>query len=262
MESNPDNSPASFPLKDVFRLSTGKKALVTGGTKGIGLAIVNEFLDLDVEVITVARSNPKDLFEGNNVTVFEGDLTDANFRKQLVDTIQKRWSKLDILVNNVGTNIRKKTIEYSEEEIRKVFEINLFSMIDLTRQVFPLLKESGKASVINIASVAGSFDVQTGSPYGMTKSAVIQLTRNLAVEWAPFNIRVNTVSPWYIETPLTQPVLSQPDRLQKIVRRTPLNRVGQPPEVAGIVGFLASDKSSYITGQNIMVDGGFSVNGL
>ena len=262
MESNPDNSPVSFPLKDVFRLSSGKKALVTGGTKGIGLAIVNDLLELDVEVITIARSNPKDLFEGKNITVLEGDLTDGNFRKQIIETIQKRWGKLDILVNNVGTNIRKKTIEYTEEEIRKVFEINLFSMVDLSRQAFPLLKESGKASVINIASVAGSFDVQTGSPYGMTKSAIIQLTRNLAVEWAPHNIRVNTVSPWYIETPLTKPVLSQPDRLQKIIGRTPMNRVGQPEEVSGIVAFLAMDKSSYITGQNIMVDGGFSANGL
>ena len=262
MESNPDNSPLSFPLHEVFRLSPGKKALVTGGTKGIGLAIVNDLLDLDVEVITVARSGPKSLFEGRNVTVIEGDLSDAAFRKQLIDDVHKRWNKLDILINNVGTNIRKKTIEYSDEEIRKLFEVNLFSMVDLTRQAFSLLKESGKASVVNIASVAGSFDVQSGSPYGMTKSSVIQMTRNLAVEWAPFQIRVNTVSPWYIETPLTKPVLSQPERLQKIVSRTPMNRVGQPHEVSGIVTFLAMDKSSYITGQNIIVDGGFSVNGL
>jgi NAD(P)-dependent dehydrogenase (short-subunit alcohol dehydrogenase family) len=96
----------------------------------------------------------------------------------------------------------------------------------------------------------------------MTKAAIIQMTRNLAVEWAPFNIRVNAVSPWYIETPLVQSVLSQPDRLEKIINRTPMGRVGQPEEVAGIVSFLASGKATYITGQNIMVDGGMSANGL
>jgi NAD(P)-dependent dehydrogenase (short-subunit alcohol dehydrogenase family) len=135
-------------------------------------------------------------------------------------------------------------------------------MVEILRLSHLLLKSSGHASVINIASVAGTFDVQTGPPYGMTKAAIIQLTKNLAAEWAPDNIRVNTVSPWCIETPLTEAVLSQPDRLQKIVNRTPLNRVGKPEEVASLVAYLAMEKASYITGQNIMVDGGMSVKGL
>jgi Tropinone reductase 1 len=263
MESNPDNSPVSIPLKEVFYLSgNSKKALVTGGTKGIGLAIVNELTEQGIEVLTVARTIPKELFKGKAVTTLEGDLTDASFRKRLIEEVQQRFGKLDILVNNVGTNIRKKTDEYTEMEVRNLFEINLFSLYEMTRLAFPLLKESGKASVINLSSVSGSLDSRSGSPYGMTKSAINQLTRSLAVEWAPFNIRVNAVSPWYIETPLTEVVFSQPERLQKIIDRTPLNRVGQPEEVAGIVAFLASEKSSYITGQNITVDGGLSANGL
>lgn len=127
---------------------------------------------------------------------------------------------------------------------------------------FPLLKKSGKASVINMASVAGTQDVQSGPPYGMTKAAIIQFSKHLACEWAPFSIRVNTISPWYIETPLTQSVLSQQDRLEMILKRTPLNRVGQPEEVASMAAFLAMDKSSYITGQNIQVDGGMSAKGM
>jgi tropinone reductase I len=241
---------------------TNKKALVTGGTKGIGLAVAYELASLGADVLVVARKDPGNLFNGKSVEVLEGDITDAPFRESVVQHIQSRWGKLDILVNNVGTNIRKKMTEYTTDEFRKLFEINLFSMMDLTKNSCPLLKNSGQASVINIASVAGSFDIESGPPYGMTKAAIIQMTKNLAVEWAPFHIRVNTVSPWYIETPLTASVLSQPERLEKIIARTPMNRVGQPEEVAGLVAFLAMEKSSYITGQNIMVDGGMSVKGL
>jgi tropinone reductase I len=239
----------------------GKTALVTGGTKGIGLAITHEFLNLGAEVIVVARDTSQ-MPAAERLHLLPGDVTDAAFRKSVITSIQKKWGKLDVLVNNVGTNVRKKFIEYSEAEYRKLFEINLFGMVDLTQQAFPLLQQSGKASIINMASVAGTFDVQSGPPYGMTKAAIIQLTRHLAAEWAPFHIRVNTVSPWYIKTPLTESVLAQPDRLEKIVARTPMNRVGEPEEVASIVSFLAMDGASYITGQNIMVDGGMSVKGL
>jgi Tropinone reductase 1 len=242
-----------------------KKALVTGGTKGIGLAITKEFLELGAEVLVVARDTKViqgRLKNSSNLYCMDGDVTDSSFRTAIMSKLMENWGKLDVLVNNVGTNIRKKFTEYSEAEIRQLFETNLFSMTELTRLSFPLLEKSGNASVVNIASVAGTFDVQTGPPYGMTKAAIIQLTNHLACEWARFNIRVNAVSPWYIETPLTAAVLSQPERLEKIIERTPMYRVGQPEEVSGIVAFLAMDKSSYITGQNIMVDGGMSVKGL
>jgi tropinone reductase I len=243
----------------------GKKALVTGGTKGIGLAITKEFLELGAEVLVVARdakSIQGKIKNSANLFTMDGDVSDAEFRKQLIAKIESNWGKLDVLVNNVGTNLRKKFVEYTEAEYRQLFEINLFSMTEITRLAYPQLKKSGNASVVQIASVAGSFDVQSGPPYGMTKAASIQLARHLAAEWASDNIRVNSVSPWYIETPLTQSVLAQPERLEKILSRTPMNRVGQPEEVASIVAFLAMDKASYITGQNILVDGGMSAKGL
>lgn len=247
----------------------GKKALVTGGSKGIGLAIVEELVHLGAEVLLVARSE-RDLSgcvqmlqqRGFHAEGLAGDVTDRAFRTQIVNALEKKSSKLDILVNNVGTNVRKKFVEYSEEEYRKLFETNLFSLTEMSRLCYPLLKKSGRGAVINIASVAGSVDVQSGPPYGMTKAAIIQFTKHLAVEWAPDQIRVNTVSPWYIETPLTQPVLSQPDRLKKIIESTPMKRVGQPEEIAGLVAFLAMDKASYITGQNINVDGGMMAQGM
>ncbi|MFM9836954.1 MAG: SDR family oxidoreductase [Cyclobacteriaceae bacterium] len=243
----------------------GKKALITGGTKGIGLAIVKEFLELEADVLVVARdakSIQGKVKHSANLFTMDGDVTDPIFRVKLIDQLQKNWGKLDVLVNNVGTNVRKKFADYTEEEYRKLFETNLFSLTEITRLAYPLLKKSGNASVINIASVAGSFDLQTGPPYGMTKAAIIQLSKHLAAEWAPDGIRVNAVSPWYIQTPLTESVLAQPDRLEKILARTPMNRVGQPEEVASLVTYLAMDKASYITGQNIMVDGGMSVKGL
>jgi NAD(P)-dependent dehydrogenase (short-subunit alcohol dehydrogenase family) len=238
----------------------GKKAIVTGGTKGIGKAIVDELVNLGADVIALAR----DLGAGDrNPGVFylEGDITDATFRQQLLYTVTQRWGMLHILVNNVGTNVRKKFIAYGEEEYRKLFETNLFAMMALTHAAHDLLLKSGNASVINIASVAGSVDVGSGPPYGMTKAAIIQMGRHLAVEWAPV-IRVNTVSPWYIETPLTQSVLSQPERLERILERTPMGRVGKPEEVAAVVAFLCMDHAGYVTGQNILVDGGMTSKGL
>jgi len=243
----------------------GKKALITGGTKGIGLAIAKEFLELGAEVLVVARDTKSiqgKVKNSANLFTMEGDVTDATFRQQLIDRVNQNWNKLDILVNNVGTNVRRKMVDYYEEEYRKIFEINLFSLIEITRLAHPLLKKALNPSVINIASVAGSFDLQTGPPYGMTKAAIIQLTKHLAAEWANDNIRVNCVSPWYIETPLTESVLAQPEKLKNILARTPLNRIGKPEEVASLVTYLAMDKASYITGQNIMVDGGMSVKGL
>lgn len=247
----------------------GKKALVTGGSKGIGLAIVEEFVHLGAEVIINAR-NERDLAgvvqmlqqRGYKVDGLAGDISNREFRTKLVIEVDRRWGKLDILVNNVGTNVRKKFIEYTEDEYRKLFETNLFSLTEMCRLCHFLLKKSNNGSVINIASVAGSVDVQSGPPYGMTKAAIIQLTKHLAVEWAPDKIRVNAVSPWYIETPLTQPVLSQPERLKKIIDQTPMGRVGQPEEIASAVAYLAMNKSSYVTGQNINVDGGMLAKGL
>ncbi|MBX2901295.1 MAG: SDR family oxidoreductase [Cyclobacteriaceae bacterium] len=243
----------------------GKKILVTGGTKGIGLAIARECLELGAEVLVVARNTKTiqgKVKNSANLFTYEGDLNLADFRSDLVKRISENWGKLDVLINNVGTNLRKKFIAYSESEIRDLFETNLFSTVQLTHACYSLLQKAGNASVINMASVAGSTDVQSGPPYGMTKAALIQFTKHLAAEWSADGIRVNAISPWYIETPLTQPVLSNPERLAKIIDRTPLQRVGKPEEVASLAAYLAMDKSSYITGQNIAVDGGFSVKGL
>lgn len=248
----------------------GKKALITGATKGIGRAIAEEFLNLGAEILIVARNENEvnDAVtewqnQGHKAFGCVADVSKSEDRKKVMTSVQNVFGdSLDILVNNVGTNIRKQLVDYQEDEYRHIFEVNLFSVVEMCRLCFPFLKNGVGANVVNIASVAGFLDVMSGSPYGMTKAAEIQLTRHLSVEWAVADIRVNAISPWYTATPLTVPVLTNPERLDQIIKRTPLSRVAEPEEMASVVAFLAMDKASYITGQNISVDGGMSVKGL
>jgi Tropinone reductase 1 len=248
---------------------TGKTALITGGTRGIGKAIAEEFVGLGASVFIVARDadvlNETILSFNADVSVVDGLVADVSLssdRLRIFEAIGKKWGRLDILVNNVGTNIRKKTLDYSEDEIQKIFNTNLFSSLELCRLMFPFLKKSDFASIVNLSSVAGITHLKTGIVYGMTKAAIIQMTKNLACEWASENIRVNAVAPWYIETPLAKQVLKDLDYLRSVLNRTPMKRIGKPAEVASAVAFLAMPASSYITGQCLVVDGGFSVYGF
>lgn len=245
----------------------GKKALITGGSKGIGLATAHELLDLGAEVLIVARGEDalKEALEARPNQPLHGlvaDVATEEGRQLIVQKINDLWDSLHILVNNAGTNRRKSTLDYTAEDARFLFEINIFSIFELCRALYPALVKSGNASIINVASVAGVVDVASGAPYAMTKAAEIMFTRNLAVEWAKYGIRVNAVSPWYTETPLTETVLSNWEKLDAIVARTPLSRVAQAEEIAATIAFLAMDKASYITGHNVMVDGGMSAKGL
>lgn len=243
-----------------------KKAIITGGTKGIGFATAEEFLLLGASVMIIAR-NEEEVNEavrkwhekGLKAYGVAADISINEGRIKILEAVKEKWQYIDILVNNVGTNIRKAFSDYSAEEYRHIFNVNIFSTIEITRMLFPLLQASGNASIINVASVAGILDAETGLPYGMTKAAEIQLTKGLANDWAKHGIRVNTVSPWFTRTPLTAPLFHHTDLMEKILKRTPLNRVAEPEEIAAVIAFLGMDKSSYINGQNIAVDGGMTV---
>lgn len=245
----------------------GKKAFITGGTKGIGLAIMKEFLDLGAEVIFAARTASdvqkleKDLImKSNRVKGIAADVSKPSDREMITLEIQKEWDHIDIFVNNAGTNIRKKITEYTDDEVSFLIETNYRSALELSRKLYPLLRKSPQGNIIFISSVAGIDHLRTGAVYGTTKAAIIQLTKNLAVEWASDNIRVNTIAPWYIKTPMVEQVLKNKDFLAEILKRTPIGRLGEPGEVAAVAAFLCMPVASYITGQCIAVDGGTSIN--
>ncbi len=218
----------------------GYRAVVTGGTKGIGRAIVDELCQFGAEVLSISR-NADDLRtmhnelsqKGFSSHTFQADLSGPSGREKTVSHIAGLWPSVDILINNVGFNIRKKAHEYSPEEYHRIFGTNLDSAFSLSVGLHDLLSHSGRGSIVNISSVAGLGHMRTGIVYGMTKAAMIQMTKNLAVEWAAAGIRVNAIAPWYIHTPLAEQVLKD----ENYLKRGPSAYPGKKDRGAGRCGF-------------------------
>ncbi len=239
----------------------GYRSIVTGGSKGIGLAIVKELLSLGAEVVAVAR-NQSELArvldeEAPGALAVAADVSTAEGRSAVVEGLPPSWERVDILVNNAGTNIRKRSLEYSKDEYDRVMDANLTSAFELSRRLHPHLKASGRGSIVNIGSVAGITPIGTGVVYAMSKAAMSHMTGSLAAEWARDGIRVNLVAPWYTRTPLVESVLANQSIYQSILDRTPMGRIAEPEEVSGVVAFLCMPAASYVTGQLIATDGGF-----
>lgn len=254
--------------KNKWRLD-GKRALITGGTKGIGLAVAEEILNLGGEIFIVARDQKlinQKLEEwkrqGFTAYGFAADVSTKEGRSDLFNMIKKTWDSFEILVNNVGTNIRKKAIEFTLDEYEYIMSTNTTSNFEMSRLAYPFLKASTNASIVNLVSVAGLTHLRTGPPYGMSKAAIQQLTKNLAVEWAKEGIRVNAVAPWYTRTPLVEKLLQDEAYYKDIIDHTPMGRIAEAEEVSSLVAYLCMPAASYITGQIIAVDGGFLIQGF
>lgn len=249
-------------MSDPWRLE-GRAALVTGASRGLGRAIAEELADRGAEVLLVARGEA-DLTHaveelrarGRTAHGLVADLATVEGRERTVAAVRSRWNRLDVLVCNAGSNIRKPTLEATVEDWEQLQRTNVESAWGLCQGCFPLLKPAG--SVILIGSVSSQRAVRTSTAiYAMTKGALDGLTRFLAAEWGPHGVRVNLVAPWYVATPLTEPVLANPEKSAATLARTPLGRVGTPEDVARAVTFLATDASGWITGVTLPVDGGF-----
>ncbi|OIT32517.1 PREDICTED: tropinone reductase homolog [Nicotiana attenuata] len=251
----------------------GMTALVTGGTRGIGYAVVEELVNFGAEVYTCSRKQ-NDLdqclekWKGKGLKVSGSvcDLSSRSEREKLIESVTSCFNgKLNILVNNAGTSIPKEATNFTAEDYSIIMGTNFEASYHLCQLAHPFLKASGNGSIVFTSSVAGVIVIPFASIYAASKGAINQVTKNLACEWAKDNIRVNAVAPHIINTSLIEAVCqvpSQKENIESLIRRAPMKRAGEPSEVASMVTYLCLPTASYITGQIICVDGGFTVNGF
>jgi NAD(P)-dependent dehydrogenase (short-subunit alcohol dehydrogenase family) len=172
--------------------------------------------------------------------------------------VETAHGRLDVLVNNAGLNVRGDFRHLSDADWVKIREVNLDGVVRVARDGFALLQASGRGSLINVASIMAHRGLRQLSAYSATKGAITALTRGLAVEYAPYNIRVNAICPGFVETALTERALKNPGIAKALLESTPLRRFGAPEEIARAALFLASEEASYVTGAELAVDGGMS----
>jgi NAD(P)-dependent dehydrogenase (short-subunit alcohol dehydrogenase family) len=250
------------PTKNLLDLS-GRVAVVTGGTKGIGEAIVHHLAAAGARVTAVSRSAPTAHAgppRDGEVVPLAADVAKKTDVDRMVETVVGRHGTLDILVNCAGTAKRAPALDQAEADWEYMIELNLRGTAWACRAVAPVMRRAGRGRIVNITSIGAEFGLVNRAAYCATKGAVAQLTRCLALEWGPYGITVNAVGPGVTVTPLVRPFLdANPGKEDLMNRKIPLGRLGKPDDMAGAVAFLASDLAAYITGQTIYVDGGWGV---
>jgi NAD(P)-dependent dehydrogenase (short-subunit alcohol dehydrogenase family) len=240
----------------------GRIAVVTGGARGIGFESAKALKESGA-IVAIADINPEagtKAAKQLDVDFFEVDLTQSNQVTKLATDIRSKYGRIDVAFNNAGIAVNVPSEECTDEAWHKVININLNAVFYCCREFGKMMLAQGSGSIINTASMSGiiSNTPQPQAAYNASKAAVIMLTKSLAGEWAKRGVRVNSISPGYIGTEMTKLGMSNPDWHKEWLHLTPMGRVGEPREVASVVVFLASDASSYFTGSNLVVDGGYT----
>ncbi len=249
----------------------GKAAIVTGAGSGIGRAIATLFAEegARVAVVDVSESDGKETVEllrkrGGDAIFIQGDISNSAIVKRIVETTVKKYERVDILCNNAGVESMGSILEITEENWDKVMSINLKGVFLCSKHSVPKMVENGGGVIINIASVLGLIGSKGEAAYCASKGGIISLTRAMALDFAPHNIRVNCICPGSVLTPTFKRVMTSlgdyEAAFQRNLDKIPLKRIAEPEEIAYAALYLASEKASYITGSVLVIDGGWSIS--
>lgn len=249
-------------------LLTEKVALVTGATGGLGKAISIGLAEAGANIIAVGRNKIvleeviKDIRNlGKRTLGISADIINVNDVQEMVKRSMAEFGQIDVLVNCAGISGPMKLFkDYGESEWSDIFKTNLNGTLLCTKYVGEAMIKRKKGKVINIASVLGTIGTYFTAPYSITKAGIIQFTKSIALEWSRFNILVNSISPGMFETEMVKDIIGNPKAREVIIQGTPLRKIGKPEDIVGLVIFLASEASNHITGENISIDGGFSMS--
>ncbi len=252
-------------VRKLFDL-TGRVALITGGSRGLGLQIAEALGEMCAKVVITARKQPE-LDEasvhlrglGSDVTAIANDLQDTHSAKPLVEQVLAKHARLDILVNNAGIALRRPSVELTRQDWQAVVDVNLTGVFLCARAAARHMLAARRGAIVNVSSIMGlsGGGLYPNISYQSTKGALVNLTRALAVEWAPSGVRVNAVAPTWVRTDLTRGLMDDPALVARMLDMTPLHRLAEPEDVAAAIVFLASDGAAMITGHTLPVDGGY-----
>lgn len=263
MSETASSGATNDPSKAIFSLE-GRIAIVTGGASGIGRAVARGFafcgadvaiLDRDVEAAS-AFARELGAATARRIAAFAVDVSDEPQVVDAIDATIRALGPIDILVNGAGHNVRKPLLEFTRHDFDGLLNVHLRGAFLTSRAVAGGMQARGRGSIINITSVLAHVGMAGVAPYAAAKGGLLQLTKALALEMAPFGVRVNAISPGFIDTPLTRQ--RSPDDRRRVEAATPMGRFGDPEELVGPAVFLASDASSFVTGTSLVVDGGWT----
>lgn len=255
-------------MKDKDKRLSGKVAIITGGARGIGKGIALRYAQEGAKIVIAdlkekeAAATLKEIEDRGSTAIFtKTDITDNKSIEDMVRDTVEAFGKIDILVNNAGISLMRKITEASIEDWDKLNNVNLKGVWLCTRAVVPYMIKAGYGKIINISSISGLVGYKWESIYCSTKGGVINMTRELAVELAPDGIYVNCICPGIIETPLYKDInfpLDDKENLEYTLKSIPMDKIGEPGDIAGAAFFFASEDSSFVTGQILAVDGGYT----